>query len=188
MLWSSWSFECITFDYFLGISFDCMAFWLFARSEVVLYDSFCEHRGIEHHGSKDRCSRVGWTKSRETGALLSFNTHDTCILRAIQGVVHPQMHTPNICMGYTGEKFNPRILSRFFSLKRRLEKNPWQFSPSAWPPFWRYAMYYEFETRGVFSGYTASHFGPGSAEHMKVWTRIFGDVPPIRWDGQYANL
>ena len=144
MLWSSWSFECITFDYFLGISFDCMAFWLFARSEVVLYDSFCEHRGIEHHGSKDRCSRVGWTKSRETGALLSFNTHDTCILRAIQGVVHPQMHTPNIYMGYTGEKFNPRILSRFFSLKRRLEKNPWQFSPSAWPPFWRYAMYYEF--------------------------------------------
>lgn len=31
----------------------------------------------------------------------------------------------------------------------------------------RYAMYYEFETRGVFSGYTASHFGPSSAKHMK---------------------
>ena len=22
--------------------------------KVVLYDSFCEHRGIEHHGNKDR--------------------------------------------------------------------------------------------------------------------------------------
>merc|ERR1712217_688412 len=26
----------------------------------------------------------------------------------------------------------------------------------------RYAMYFEFETRGVFSGYTTTHFGPES--------------------------
>jgi len=64
---------------------------------VVLYDSFCEHRGIEHHGSKDR-----------------------------------------------------------------------------------YAMYYEFETRGVFSGYTASHFGPSSAEHMKAF-RNFVDPELRAW-------
>ena len=34
----------------------------------------------------------------------------------------------------------------------------------------RYAMYYEFETRGVFSGYTAAHFGPESEAHMRVAT------------------
>lgn len=64
---------------------------------VVLYDSFCEHRGIEHHGTKDR-----------------------------------------------------------------------------------YAMYYEFETRGVFSGYTASHFGPSSGDHMKAF-RAFVDPELRKW-------
>jgi len=29
----------------------------------------------------------------------------------------------------------------------------------------RYAMYYEFETRGMFGGYTEDHFGPRAAEH-----------------------
>ena len=29
-------------------------FHLRSRAQVVLYDSFCEHRGIEHHGTKDR--------------------------------------------------------------------------------------------------------------------------------------
>lgn len=53
---------------------------------VVLYDSFCEHRGIEHQGTKDR-----------------------------------------------------------------------------------YAMYFEFETRGVYSGYTATHFGPRSGSHMMAF-------------------
>ncbi|CAE7544340.1 PORA, partial [Symbiodinium microadriaticum] len=62
---------------------------------VVLYDSFCEHRGIEHHGNKDR-----------------------------------------------------------------------------------YAVYYEFETRGVFSGYTAAHFGPESEAHMRAF-RDFVD-PALR--------
>eukprot|EP00435_Cladocopium_sp_Y103_P012901 s836_g3.t1 len=64
---------------------------------VVLYDSFCEHRGIEHHGNRDR-----------------------------------------------------------------------------------YAMYYEFETRGVFSGYTASHFGPSSGDHMKAF-RAFVDPELRKW-------
>lgn len=53
---------------------------------IVMYDSFCEHRGIENHASHDR-----------------------------------------------------------------------------------YAMYYEFETRGVFSGYTATHFGPESGNHMRAF-------------------
>lgn len=53
---------------------------------VVLYDSFCEHRGIENHSPRDR-----------------------------------------------------------------------------------YALYYEFETRGVFSGYTATHFGPKSGAHMTAF-------------------
>jgi len=64
---------------------------------VVLYDSFCEHRGIEHHGTKDR-----------------------------------------------------------------------------------YAMYYEFETRGVYSGYTATHFGPSSGAHMAAF-RAAVDEPLRRW-------
>eukprot|EP00438_Fugacium_kawagutii_P028108 Skav224953 [mRNA] locus=scaffold1186:122876:133880:+ [translate_table: standard] len=68
---------------------------------VVLYDSFCEHRGIEHHGNKDRRSRA----------------------------------IPTV----------------------------------------RYAMYYEFETRGVFSGYTANHFGPSSAKHMKDRNAAVGE-------------
>lgn len=44
----------------------------------------------------------------------------------------------------------------------------------------RYAMYYEFETRGVFSGYTAQHFGPSSAEHMKAF-RAFVDPELREW-------
>lgn len=59
---------------------------------VVLYDSFCEHRGIEHHGTTDR-----------------------------------------------------------------------------------YAMYYEFETRGVYSGYTSHHFGPKS---MAQTLAFRSDVDP----------
>lgn len=45
-------------------------------------------------------------------------------------------------------------------------------------------MYYEFETRGVFSGYTASHFGPSSGDHMKVgdsgWLGWWSDVD-VKW-------
>lgn len=68
---------------------------------VVLYDSFCEHRGIENHGSRDR-----------------------------------------------------------------------------------YAIYYEFETRGVFSGYTASHFGPQSAFHMEAF-RLAVDPALRHWVRQH---
>jgi len=44
----------------------------------------------------------------------------------------------------------------------------------------RYAMYYEFETRGVFSGYTASHFGPQSSAHMMAF-RAFVDADLRQW-------
>ncbi|CAJ1397993.1 unnamed protein product [Effrenium voratum] len=71
---------------------------------VVLYDSFCEHRGIEHHGHRDR-----------------------------------------------------------------------------------YAMYYEFETRGVFSGYTATHFGPESESHMQAF-RGFVDPELRAWVGRNVSL
>lgn len=64
---------------------------------VVLYDSFCEHRGIEHHGREDR-----------------------------------------------------------------------------------YALYYEFETRGVYSGYTATHFGPQSGLHMEAF-RMAVDTELRKW-------
>lgn len=44
----------------------------------------------------------------------------------------------------------------------------------------RYAMYYEFETRGVFSGYTHSHFGPQSGSHMMAF-RAFVDDDLRQW-------
>lgn len=36
----------------------------------------------------------------------------------------------------------------------------------------RYALYYEFETRGLFSGYTDSHFGPETALHTTAFRRL----------------
>jgi len=44
----------------------------------------------------------------------------------------------------------------------------------------RYAMYYEFETRGVFSGYTAGHFGPQSGAHTLAF-RLAVDPELRRW-------
>jgi hypothetical protein len=65
-------------------------------------------------------------------------------------------------------QFCKLLFSSSSSIPQNVPKNP---SASA-----RYAMYYEFETRGVFSGYTASHFGPSSGDHMKVGFWVGGMV------------
>jgi hypothetical protein len=51
---------------------------------VVLYDSFCEHRGIEHHGTKDRRD-------------LSEKVADGC--QQVPGLVNVFMGKPPFLMG-----------------------------------------------------------------------------------------
>lgn len=49
----------------------------------------------------------------------------------------------------------------------------------------RYALYYEFETRGVFSGYTTTHFGPSSMEHTRAF-RAAVDPDLRQWVASYS--